>query len=202
MILKHYDDMNKIITLVACFVLLISCGSMRKVQQSESTVCIDSTEVVKNTIQNTDKVVDTTRTEYGKVTITEIEFYSPTSNIDDAPEQRQAATNVESNADVKLSNVGTVKGVVKSIKQTVIESDVEEKGESKETSESKESESAAVMSRTESDIQKHEEPTPDPYRWRYILYISLIGVVLLLYLKRVPIVNWIKKILSSILKIL
>ena len=83
-----------------------------------------------------------------------------------------------------------------------IESDVEEKGESKESSESNETENAATLTKTTESTDKQQEPTPDPYRWRYIFFIALLGVAVLLYLKRIPIVNWIRKILSGILKIL
>ena len=65
-----------------------------------------------------------------------------------------------------------------------------------------ETENAATVTKTTESTDKNQEPTPDPYRWRYIFFIALLGVALLLYLKRTPIVNWIRKILSGILKIL
>lgn len=160
--------------------------------------------------------MDTTRTEHGKVTITEIEFYPPTTieqpqgelakdsgkKVADEPKPTEPQSTPKPTASVDLDNIGKVQGVVKSIKQTVIETDVEQKGESKESSESKESENATTVLKNETNTEKQQETPPDPYRWRYIFYIALIGVVALLYLKRVPIINWIKKILSGILKIL
>lgn len=103
---------------------------------------------------------------------------------------------------IRIQRTFQLVSTVKSIKQTVIESDVEEKGESEESSESKETESAANVGRNETNVQQSQEPTPDPYRWRYIFFISLIAVAVLLYLKRTPIINWIKKILAGIRKIL
>lgn len=199
--------MNKIISLVMVLLLLVSCGSARKLQQNKSEIHVDSTATVKNVEVNVEKVVDTTRTEHGKITITEIEFY-PTTCVDDVEGEKPDTNKVKPGttpkatpaADIELSNVGKVKGNVKSIKQTVIETDVEDKGESKESSESNETENVANVSRNEETAQKVQEPTADPYRWRYIFYILLIGVAVLLYLKRVPILNWIKKILSGILK--
>lgn len=205
--------MKKIITFIALLVLLASCGATKKAIKTTETQ-LDSLTVAKAVSEQTEKVVDTTRTEHGKVTITEIEFFSPTeieqpqpepdkpkdsdNKVADEPKKTQPPTT----ASVDLSNVGKVQGAVKSIKQTVIESDVEEKGESKESSESNETESAATVTKATESTDKQQEPTPDPYRWRYIFFIALLGVAVLLYLKRTPIVNWIRKILSGILKIL
>ena len=205
--------MKKIITFIALLVMLASCGATKKAIKTTETH-LDSLTVAKVVSEQTEKVVDTTRTEHGKVTITEIEFFPPTeieqpqpkptkpkdsdNKVADEPKKTQPTTT----ASVDLANVGKVQGAVKSIKQTVIESDVEEKGKSEESSESNETESAATVTKTTESTDKNQEPTPDPYRWRYIFFIALLGVALLLYLKRTPIVNWIRKILSGILKIL
>lgn len=205
--------MKKIITFIALLVMLASCGATKKAIKTTETQ-LDSLTVAKVVSEQTEKVVDTTRTEHGKVTITEIEFFPPTeieqpqpepdkpkdsdNRVADEPKKTQPTTT----ASVDLANVGKVQGAVKSIKQTVIESDVEEKGKSEESSETNETESAATVTKTTESTDKNQEPTPDPYRWRYIFFIALLGVALLLYLKRTPIVNWIRKILSGILKIL
>lgn len=202
--------MKKIIASVLGLALLVSCGTARKIQQTRQEVRIDSTAIAKEANAKTDKFVDTTRTQHDKVTITEIEFYPPTPGIAvdttgaaDSSKPERASKPLPGNpANVNLQDVGNIKGAVKSIKQTVIESDVEEKGENKESSESKETESAANVGRNETNVQQSQEPTLDPYRWRYIFYISLIAVAVLLYLKRTPIINWIKKILAGIRKIL
>lgn len=203
--------MKKIIVSVLGLALLVSCGAARKVQQTKHEVHIDSTAIEKEVNAKTEKFVDTTRTQHGKVTITEIDFYPPLPDkandvgaaVDNDKRIDTASKGTQSYpANADLHNVGNIKGAVKSIKQTVIESNVEEKGESKESSESKESESAANVGRNETNVQESQEPTPDPYRWRYIFYLSLIAVAVLLYLKRTPIINWIKKILAGIRKIL
>lgn len=207
--------MKKVLALVLGLVLLASCSATRKATKAKESQ-LDSTAVVKEVTEQTEKVVDTTRTEHGKVTITEIEFYPPTTieqpqgelakdsgkKVADEPKPTELQPTPKPTASVDLDNIGKVQGMVKSIKQTVIETDVEQKGESKESSESKESENAATVLKNETNTEKQQETPPDPYRWRYIFYIALIGVVALLYLKRVPIINWIKKILSGILKIL
>lgn len=207
--------MKKIIALVLGFAVLASCGTARKIQRAEQKTQIDSATTTKETERSIDKYIDTTRSQHGKVTITEIEFYRIPDAKDIPPvkdrdknrfsesfRRADSLFDATHEANVELQNVGNIKGAVKSIRQTVIESDVEQKGESKETGESKESESSANVARNEAGIQEKQEPTPDPYRWRYIFYISLVGVAVLLYLKRTPIMNWIKKILAGIRKVL
>lgn len=205
--------MKKIITFIALLVMLASCGATKKAIKTTETQ-LDSLTVAKVVSEQTEKVVDTTRTEHGKVTITEIEFFPPTeieqpqpehdkpkdsdNKVADEPKKTQPTTT----ASVDLANVGKVQGAVKSIKQTVIESNVEEKGESKESSDTQESESSANVAKVEESSDKQQEPTPDPYRWRYIFFLALLCVAVLLYLKRTPFVNWIKKILQGIVKIL
>ena len=205
--------MKKTIMLIALLVVLASCGATKKSIKTTETH-IDSLTFAKVVSEQTKKMVDTTRTEHGKVTITEIEFFLPTE-IEQPQQEHNKPKDSDSNilnklkktrptttASVDLSNVGKVQGAVKSIKQAVIESDVEEKGKSEESSESNENESAATVTKTTESTDKNQEPTPDPYRWRYIFFIALLGVALLLYLKRTPIVNWIRNIISVFLKIL
>lgn len=118
----------------------MSCGTARKVQQTKQEVRIDSTAIAKEANAKTDKFVDTTRTQHGKITITEIDFYPPMpdnvnnvvsvdSGKHDDTSSRAMPQSYPTNAD--LHNVGNIKGAVKSIKQTVIESDVEEKAKAR-----------------------------------------------------------------------
>lgn len=210
--------MKKIITFIALLVLLASCGATKKAIKTDNAT-LDSLKVERATSEQAQKVVDTTRTERGKVTITEIEFFPPTIA---EPEQKledftktfkdlgdenfksmdTSPKTTTTNANVDVHNFGNIKGSVKSIKQTVIESDVEEKGKSEESSESNETENAATLTKTTESTDKQQEPTPDPYCWRYIFYIALLCMAMLLYLKRTPFINWVKKILQGIMKIL
>lgn len=200
--------MKKVIAIVlglALLTLLTSCGATKKATKAKE-VQLDSVAVAKVMTERTEKVVDTTRTEHGKVTITEIEFYPPTAtepqgklaNRKDSSTKASSVTKPMAN--VELNGIGKMQGMVKSIQQTVIQSDVRENGESKEANESDNSENSATLSRQETSMDKQQAPTPDPYRWRHIFYTALVFVAILLYLKRTPIVNWIKKILAGILK--
>jgi hypothetical protein len=169
---------------------------MRKSMQnsSKSDLSVQSTE---SQITRTGKGIDTTRTESGKIIITEIEFYPP----DTRPEQNKLiASNV---GGIDLLNVGEIQNAsIKSIKQTTIESAVEQKGESKESSKTEGKQSEAILANNEQHTEQVVAPTPDPYRWRYIFYIVVVISIGILYCKRIPILNWIKKILSGIKRIL
>lgn len=198
--------MKRSFTLIVILLLIASCGTTRKAVESTQSVITDSTATTQEIKNATKKTVDTTRTEHGKITITEIEFFPV---IPDAPPiaddtrvvDTTKSTPARPSVNVDLQDVGKINGAVKSIKQTVIESDIEAKGESKEASDQEQSKSNANVSRQETESQKLQEPAPDPYRWRYIFYIGLLLTAVLLYLKRVPILNWIKKILSGLRKI-
>lgn len=206
---KEHLSMNRIVILVIVLLFAVSCGTTRKAVESAQSVISDSTTTTQDVKTATNKTIDTTRTEHGKITITEIEFFPV---IPDAPPIANDTRSVDScghtakspaqpNANVDLQNVGKFNGAVKSIKQTVIESDIEAKGKSDETKEQEQSKSNAIVSRQESEVHKQQEPAPDPYRWRYIFYVGLLLTAVLLYLKRAPILNWIKKILSGLRKI-
>lgn len=43
---------------------------------------------------------------------------------------------------------------------------------------------------------------PKPNRVKYVFYLALLAVVVLAYIKRVPIVNTIRKILAGVRKLL
>lgn len=205
--------MKRVFLIIALALMLASCASSRKVQESTAAVVVDSASVKEATKHESEKVVDTTRTEHGKVVITEIIFDTTpdTPPATDKPDARASPDTVKSDkpaptpptASVNIPGFGQVSGNIKSIRQTVIESDNETKGESKESEKQEDSKCNANVSVAEENNQRVEEPVsvPDPKRWRYIFYIVAVGVVALLYLKRVPILNWIKRILSGLRRI-
>lgn len=189
---------------------LTSCATTRKLEQSTVDERVENTSTQEEAVEKTVTVVDTTRTEHGKVTITEIVFDStPAPMVEpekDSSKSDHGKTTTESKptppaASVSLPGIGDIKGNIKSIKQTVIESDVEQKGESKDSKEQKESKCNASAIQENAQSNTKSEPAPDPQRWRYVFYILAVGVVMLLYLKRVPILDWLKRILSGLRRI-
>ena len=173
---------------------MVSCASTRKSVQTSCTTDTSIDKVDSQTMK-TEKAIDTTKTEDGKITITEIEFF-PNVNKSDTI---KSAINV---GGLNIANVGSIKNAaIKSIKQTTIEKKSEQKGKSNESSESEKIQSTVVATKSNQTSQIQTSPAPDPYRWRYIFYILVLVGIAMLYLKRVPFLNWIKKILAGIRRI-
>lgn len=173
---------------------MVSCASTRKSVQTSCTTDTSIDKVDSQTMK-TEKAIDTTKTEDGKITITEIEFF-PNVNKSDTI---KSAINV---GGLNIANVGSIKNAaIKSIKQTTIEKKSEQKGKSNESSESEKIQSTIVATKSNQTSQIQTSPAPDPYRWRYIFYILVLVGIAMLYLKRVPFLNWIKKILAGIRRI-
>lgn len=195
--------------------MLASCASTRKIQEKTTAVVVETESINEASKTESEKVVDTTRTEHGKVVITEIIFDTTpvVSPAEDKPDAR-ASPAPESDkkvdketkpttptASVNIPGIGQVSGNIKSIRQTVIETDNQTKGESKESEKQEESKCNANVSVAEENNNRVETPAPDPRRWQYIFYVVAVASVVLLYLKRVPILNWIKKILAGLRRI-
>ena len=195
--------------------MLASCASTRKIQETTAAVVVESETINEASKTETERLVDTTRTEHGKVVITEIIFdttpvVSPEEEKPDARASPVPASDKKVDttpkpttptASVDIPGFGQVSGNIKSIRQTVIESDKESKGESKESEKQEETKCNANVSVAEENHNRVEAPAPDPRRWQYIFYIVAVASVVLLYLKRVPILNWIKRILAGLRRI-
>lgn len=195
-----------IIPAIVLLFAVASCATSKRVEQTTHQIRADTTHVEEAKQVKTQTVIDTTRTEQGKVTITEIVFETaPCSPVDTTaadkgqpPIRARPDTPVTS---VDLPGIGHINGNVKSIRQTVIESNNEIKGQSTESNEQKESKCNANATRVEENNTHKEQPAPDPNRWRYISFIIAAALVVLLYLKRVPILEWVKRILSGLRRI-
>lgn len=171
-------------------VLLAACSSTQKVVDV-SVSKVDSVSIATTTAVQVERLIDTTTNERGRVVITEIEFsQSDTNDV-------VASLSIR---DGTLS-IGAIRGKpIKSIKQTAIEHEDERKGESKEKHDGKEQKQSASLQKDNVKQTKQVAPTTDPYRWRYIFYFSLVVLTGILYFKRIPIVDFIKKILRGLVK--
>lgn len=197
--------MKKLVFLLLALTLLASCASTRKASRDVKETVLDSTSTNAAVSEKTNKTIDTTRTQTGEIIITEIEFFPPgdADNGDSTGFQVGNAGNIL--ADVNLSD-GRVKnaGAVKRIKQTLIKTKDERKGTSNENTEKAETKSNANVKRRDLDEHKFSEPAPDPYRWRYIAFIvaAILAVLVLLYLKRQPILCAIRNFVATIRRFL
>lgn len=192
--------MKKIAFIIGCIFVIIGCSTTKKTMQTHESLGV-STEKTESKASHVERFVDTTKTDKKKITITEIEFYPPTPNID-KPDEEPPKQNESNAKGVSLSNIGNIdNAAIKSIKQTTIEADTEEKGESRESESNESAKNEAIISNSEKNTNSEVAPAPDPYRWRYIFYILIVALIVLLYLKRVPVLNWIKTILSNVRRI-
>lgn len=178
--------MKKIVLLIIMLSLVASCASTKRKLTNNSVVRIDSVKMESNKKTTKEVVIDSVKVESGRVTITEIVFY-PNDSVNETS-----------------LNFGTIqinKSSVKSIKQTIVESIKEDTKRSKKSEEHKEKNRTSVLNKEEHRQNSFSEPVPDPYKWRYIFCIVLIAVSFLLYFKRMPIIESIRKIIARLIKV-
>ena len=170
--------------------LFAACSSTKRVVDV-SVSKVDSVSIATTTAVQVERLIDTTTNESGRVVITEIEFsQSDTSDVIASLSIRDGTL-----------NIGAIRGKpIKFIKQTTIEHEDERKGESKEKRDGKEQKQSASLQKENVKQTKQVAPAPDPYKWRYIFYLSLVLLTGILYFKRMPIINWIKKMLCGLVK--
>lgn len=172
-------------------VTLVASCSLKKKSVDTSVVKVDSTAVTATSRAKVERLVDTTITTTGRVVVTEVEFAT-----DSATGAIESITFGASGIEV----AGITGRPVRSIKQQVFESIQERKGESQESREGEESKQSASVQRESSRASKVLAPAPDPYRWRYIFYLALIGCGVALYVKRVPVIGWLRRMLVGLIK--
>ena len=182
--------MGKFLSCLILLIALVSCRATRNMESQSDISNVDSVAASSARIEREQRAIDTTRTETGKVTITEITFFAPGTATDTPPM-----------ADVRLPTFGNVKGAIKGIKQTIIEKGVEQSGKSNESKESEETQENAELSKRQNHIQKQEATKTSSFNWRWAC-IAVIALALVLYWKRMPVLDWIRKILAGIRKIL
>ena len=181
--------MKRIVIMLA--VALVASCSLKKKSVDTSVVKVDSTAVAVSSKARVERSIDTTITTTGRVVVTEVEF--ATDSTASAIERVVfGASGVEV--------AGIAGRPIRSIRQQVFESVQERKGESQESREGEESKQSASVRSESSRVSKVLAPAPDPYRWRYIFYLALIGCGVVLYAKRTPIIGWLRRILSGLIK--
>lgn len=180
----------KCVAIMLAVALVASC-SLKKKSVDTSVVKVDSTAVTATSKAKVERFVDTTTTTTGRVVVTEVEFATD-SNAGAIESIVFGASGIEV--------AGVTGRPIRSIKQQVIESIHERKGESQESEEGEESKQSAYVRSVSSRVSKILAPAPDPYRWRYIFYLSLIGCGVVLYAKRTPVIGWLRRMLAGLIK--
>lgn len=180
----------KRVAIMLAVALVASC-SLKKKSVDTSVVKIDSTAVTATSKAKVERFVDTTTTTTGRVVVTEVEF-----STDSIAGTIESIVFGASGVEV----AGITGRPVRSIRQQVFESIHERKGESQEREEGEESKQSASVRSESSRVSKVVAPAPDPYRWRYIFYLALIGCGVVLYAKRTPVIGWLRRMLAGLIK--
>lgn len=189
--------MRKILLMLACTLSLVSCSVLKKSSQTSESK-YKASDVSESNSSKHESIIDTTVTDKGEITIIKIEFFPPSENTENVDRSQPSnATGVD------LTNIGNFdNAAIKSIEQTTIKREMEQRGESKESSSTDAVKQEAAVSNFEKTAKAEQEPVISPFKWKLGPYIALAGLLILLLLNRAPILNWLKKILSSIRKIL
>lgn len=180
----------KRIAIMLAVALVASC-SLKKKSVDTSVVKVDSTAVTAISKARVERLVDTTTTMTGRVVVTELEFATDSTG--------GAIESIVLGAS-GIAVAGVTGRPIRSIRQHTFESIHERKGESQESEEGEESKQSASVHRESSRVSKVLAPAPDPYRWRYIFYLALIGCGVVLYAKRTPVIGWLRRILVGLIK--
>nr|DAK21598.1 MAG TPA: hypothetical protein [Caudoviricetes sp.] len=180
----------KRIAIMLAVALVASC-SLKKKSVDTSVVKVDSTAVTTSSRAKVERLVDTTTTTTGRIVVTEVEFAT-----DSTAGAIESIVFGASGVEV----AGITGRPIRSIKQQVFESVHERKGESQEREEGEESKQSASVQREVSRMSKVLAPAPDPYRWRYIFSLALIGCGVAIYVKRAPVIGWLRRMLSGLIK--
>lgn len=180
----------KRIAIMLAVALVASC-SLKKKSVDTFVVKVDSTAVTAISKARVERLVDTTTMMTGRVVVTELEFATDSTG--------GAIESVVLGAS-GIAVAGVTGRPIRSIRQHTFESIHERKGESHEGEESEESKQSASVRSESSRVSKVLSPAPDPYRWRYIFYLALIGCGVVLYAKRMPVIGWLRRILSGLIK--
>lgn len=180
----------KRIAIMLAVALVASC-SLKKKSVDTSVVKVDSTAVTTSSRAKVERLVDTTTTMTGRVVVTELEFATDSTG--------GAIESIVLGAS-GIAVAGVTGRPIRSIRQHTFESIHERKGERQESEESEDSKQSASVHRESSRVSKVLAPAPDPYRWRYIFYLALIGCGVVLYAKRTPVIGWLRRILAGLIK--
>ena len=173
-------------------VALVASCSLKKKSVDTSVVKVDSTAVTATSKAKVERLVDTTTTTTGRVVVTEVEFATDST-------AGTIGSVVFGAGGIEVA--GVTGRPIRSIKQQVFESIQERKGESREGEESEESKQSASVQREDSRVSRVVAPAPDPYRWRYIFYLALVGCGVVLYAKRTPVIGWLRRMLAGLIKL-
>ena len=163
--------------------VLVSCASSKKATSKvETSMSIDSSATSESVVKASIMDFDTTFSKDVGITITEVEFYPPTSSDANAPKKKPPHGNI------------------KRLKPTIIGARVKTEGHTKQGDTLAVNKNNSVKRKQDTTTIKEQTSERRTFHWWY--YVVIVGVVALLYLARMPILNAIRKILTGCRRIL
>ena len=182
--------MMRVIAFLLVIIALLSCSSKKK-SITTSLVIDTSSQQREERFDFTDRFVDAAKVKYTSSIVTEIEFYKADSSLG----------NIERLFIDGSINLSGIRGAsIKSIKQIKIDEHSKSNGTSRERKRSSETKQALSTRREHAHQRSQVSVYTAPYKWRYIFYILLIALAHILYLVRMPIINWIRIVLCGLIK--
>ena len=182
--------MMRFIVFLLVIIALLSCSSKKK-SLTTSLVIDSSAQQREERFNFSDRFVDTAKVKHTSSIVTEIEFYKADSSLG----------NVERLfIDGSINLFGLRGASIKSIKQIKLDEHSKSNGASREHKRSSETKQALSTRREHAHQRSQVSVSTAPYKWRYIFYILLIAIAYILYLGRMPIINWIRKVLCGLIK--
>ncbi len=163
--------MKKLFLLLAVLAFVVGCGPARKVATSRQEAGRYTETTTEDRAGNSSLFIDTTKVSDKEIIYTKVEFYPPTTTPEPKPPGQDSLP----------SNDGPVRhppnvGPVKSIETLTVRSQEEERGITESESGTDEHRTTDITSEGAVAETTTEEPTADPYRWRYIFGI-LVAVI-------------------------
>lgn len=194
--------MKHIIVFLLALVLSACASSKKASYNNKVETTTDEDSVADNVVKRSIVDIDTSKVSEWGMTITEIEYFPPSCNDANASISDANAMQVQSKCNASASSnkhPSVATGSVKRWKQTTIGARMEQKGETKQTELSDSTKQATNKRRSDKTFTKEQTKTTFNVNWWIVS--AIFASIILLYLKRVPIMNTIRKILTAIRRI-
>jgi len=185
---------NYALLIMAFSFLFAGCHTIKKAASTKSAET-SSVEIVKKFTDTSVFSIDTSKSSDSEIVYKKTEYYPPTA---------YSVTNPTKTYSMYTFSDEPAKGSVKSEETLTVKAKSDAKGKT-EVQKAIKLDSTAVENKVQSTItEQTEEPAKDPKRFRYIFYILIliVSVVLgvLIYFKILSIPNWIKSAFSALFK--
>lgn len=191
--------MKQLFVVFLCL-FLTGCGTAKKLTSSKQETGKYTETTTEAGKSSSSLLIDTTKVSGTEITYTKIEFYPPEPGqsvadrtkweildsiskasalkaLEDLTRQKATKETDRPAEEVPNKHPPNV-GAVKSIETLTIKNDTEERGITEAQSEAEVNRASEIASEATLDEATSEEPTADPYRWRYIFGILVLVIII------------------------